>query len=242
MIFRPLKEENDKRTALEMSEKRKLEPLIKVLIDWINTELAEKRVIVKDLGEDLYDGQVLQMLVEKLSNLKISSSNKLHLGESSQKQNLKHILDLINSIMDIHPLMSKWKVEDIYEKDLIAILHLLVAIVKHFKAPVALPENITIRVIIIQKKKKLEKITITEKITGSANSTDETIKKERDAFDTLFDHAPEKLELVKKSLLTFMRKHLEKLKIKINDLDSQVYILTLFILLNIRPIKLKKPN
>jgi hypothetical protein len=63
---------------------------------------------------------------------------------------------------------------------------------------------------------------VTEKITGSANSTDDAIKKERDAFDTLFDHAPDKLELVKKSLLTFMRKHLDKLKIEINDLDSQV--------------------
>jgi parvin len=151
LIVQKFKEENDKRTALEISERRKLEPLIKVLIDWINTELAEKRVIVKDLEEDLYDGQILQMLIEKLSNLKISS-NKLHLGESSQKQNLKHILDLINSIMDIHPLMSKWKAEDIYEKDLIAMLHLLVAIVKHFKVPITLPENITIRVIIIQVK------------------------------------------------------------------------------------------
>jgi parvin len=36
--------------------------LFKVLIDWINNELADKRVIVKDLQEDLYDGQIIQML------------------------------------------------------------------------------------------------------------------------------------------------------------------------------------
>lgn len=33
-----------------------------VLIDWINSELEEDRIIVKDLEEDCYDGQVLQKL------------------------------------------------------------------------------------------------------------------------------------------------------------------------------------
>jgi parvin len=45
-----------------MSEKKKLEPLIKILVDWMNQELAEKRVIIKDLQEDLYDGQIIQLL------------------------------------------------------------------------------------------------------------------------------------------------------------------------------------
>lgn len=57
-----LKEENEERSALEMSEKKKLEPLIKLLIDWMNQELADKRVIIKDLQEDLYDGQIIQLL------------------------------------------------------------------------------------------------------------------------------------------------------------------------------------
>jgi hypothetical protein len=102
------------------------------LIDWINSELADKRIIVKDISEDLYDGQILQMLIgksiclldtykhqivkrilclEKLSGQKLSQESKINLGELSQKQNLKHILDFINQIMDIHPMMSKWKVE-----------------------------------------------------------------------------------------------------------------------------------
>jgi hypothetical protein len=52
--------------------------------------------------------------IEKLSGQKLSLDGqeaKINLGEISQKQNLKHILDFINHIMDIHPLMSKWKVE-----------------------------------------------------------------------------------------------------------------------------------
>jgi len=34
-----------------------------VLIDWINDELADFRIIVKDLEEDLFDGQILQKLI-----------------------------------------------------------------------------------------------------------------------------------------------------------------------------------
>ncbi|GFQ92300.1 beta-parvin, partial [Trichonephila clavata] len=41
----------------------KLKELINVLIDWINDELASYRIIVKDIEEDLYDGQVLQKLL-----------------------------------------------------------------------------------------------------------------------------------------------------------------------------------
>lgn len=32
--------------------------LIAVLIEWVNDELADQRIIVKDVEEDLYDGQV----------------------------------------------------------------------------------------------------------------------------------------------------------------------------------------
>lgn len=36
---------------------------LQVLIDWINDVLVEERIIVKQLEEDLYDGQVLQKLL-----------------------------------------------------------------------------------------------------------------------------------------------------------------------------------
>ena len=34
-----------------------------VLLEWINEELSDHRIIVKDIEEDMYDGQVLQKLV-----------------------------------------------------------------------------------------------------------------------------------------------------------------------------------
>lgn len=53
---------------------------VQVLIDWINSELEEDRIIVKDLEEDCYDGQVLQKLFgENLVSLPshISLNDKL---------------------------------------------------------------------------------------------------------------------------------------------------------------------
>lgn len=44
----------------------KLRELIAVVIEWINDELADQRIIVKDLEEDLYDGQILQKLLGML--------------------------------------------------------------------------------------------------------------------------------------------------------------------------------
>ncbi len=58
-------EENEERSMVEPKsmEDIKLKALIAVLVDWINDELAEHRMIVQNVDEDLYDGQVLQKLL-----------------------------------------------------------------------------------------------------------------------------------------------------------------------------------
>lgn len=45
---------------------------LQVLIDWINDVLVEERIIVKQLEEDLYDGQVLQKLLGESSPQKVT--------------------------------------------------------------------------------------------------------------------------------------------------------------------------
>ena len=37
--------------------------LFKVLLDWINDELSELRIVLRDITEDLYDGQILAILM-----------------------------------------------------------------------------------------------------------------------------------------------------------------------------------
>lgn len=46
----------------------KLKALIAVLVEWINDELAEHRIIVQNVDDDLYDGQVLQKLLGNPKN------------------------------------------------------------------------------------------------------------------------------------------------------------------------------
>jgi parvin len=73
-------EENEERSMIEPRsfEEPKLKELIAVLIEWINDELADQRIIVKDIEEDLYDGQVLQKLLGKLWEYGNERSNTLH--------------------------------------------------------------------------------------------------------------------------------------------------------------------
>jgi len=58
-------EENEERSMVEPKsmEDVKLKALISVLVEWINDELAEHRIIVQNVDDDLYDGQVLQKLL-----------------------------------------------------------------------------------------------------------------------------------------------------------------------------------
>lgn len=54
----------------------------------------------------------------------------------------------------------------------------------------------------------------------TATYNDVGMRCEPDAFDTLFDQAPDKLAIVKRSLVTFVNKHLNKHNFEIEDLGT----------------------
>lgn len=60
--------ENESRAIIDNSSRNSPEfkDLVRTLVNWVNDELNDQRIIVKDLEQDLYDGQVLGRLVEKL--------------------------------------------------------------------------------------------------------------------------------------------------------------------------------
>uniref|UniRef100_A0A8C1BXR9 Parvin, alpha a n=1 Tax=Cyprinus carpio carpio TaxID=630221 RepID=A0A8C1BXR9_CYPCA len=198
-------EENEVRTMVDPNSKndQKLQELMKVLIDWINDVLVGERIIVKDLAEDLYDGQVLQKLFEKLEGEKLNVAEVTQ-SEIAQKQKLQTVLERINDALKVSTRSIKWNVDSVHAKSIVAILHLLVELSQHFRAPIRLPDHVSIQVV-------------------------------RDAFDTLFDHAPDKLNVVKKTLITFVNKHLNKLNLEVAELDTQfadgVYLVLLMGLL-----------
>ncbi|GIY95497.1 beta-parvin [Caerostris extrusa] len=201
----------------------KLKELINVLIDWINDELASYRIIVKDIEEDLYDGQVLQKLLEKLMDVKIDVVEVTQ-SEEGQKIKLKRVLEAANNVLGISNWnqQAKWNVESIHSKNVVAILHLLVSLARHFRAPIRLPENVVVNVVVVQKRDgMLHTRTVAEELTSTYD--DLGMRVERDAFDTLFDHAPQQLQLVKKSLVSFANKHLNKINLEVTDLETQFH-------------------
>lgn len=88
-----------------------------------------------------------------------------------------------------------WSVESVHSKNLISILHLLVSLARYFRAPIRLPENVVIKVIVVTKK---DGILTSRRVPEELTSTydDLGLRCERDAFDTLFDHAPDKLQVI----------------------------------------------
>uniref|UniRef100_A0A3Q0QVC1 Parvin, beta n=1 Tax=Amphilophus citrinellus TaxID=61819 RepID=A0A3Q0QVC1_AMPCI len=216
-----LLEENAERIMLDPTSRDnpKFKDLLKVLIDWINNELEEERIIVKDLEEDCYDGQVLQKLFEKLSGRKLNVAEVTQ-SEIGQKQKLQTVLEAVNDVLRPHGWTVEWSVDSIHSKNLVAIVYLLVALAMHFQAPIRLPEHVSVQVVVVKKR---------EGILQTALLTKE------DAFDTLLDHAPDKLNVVKTSLITFVNKHLNKLNLEVTELESQfadgVYLILLMGLL-----------
>uniref|UniRef100_A0A8C4RTI5 Parvin, alpha b n=1 Tax=Erpetoichthys calabaricus TaxID=27687 RepID=A0A8C4RTI5_ERPCA len=229
-------EENEVRTMVDPNSKNdpKLQELMKVLIDWINDVLVGERIIVKDLAEDLYDGQVLQKLFEKLEGERLNVAEVTQ-SEIAQKQKLQTVLEKINDTLKVSTRSIKWNVDSVHAKSLVAILHLLIALSQHFRAPIRLPDHVSIQVVVVQKREGiLQSRQIQEEITGNTEYVS-CIAVKRDAFDTLFDHAPDKLNVVKKTLITFVNKHLNKLNLEVTELDTQfadgVYLVLLMGLL-----------
>ncbi|XP_056633977.1 beta-parvin isoform X2 [Diorhabda sublineata] len=229
-------EDNEERCMIAQRayDDPKFYELLNVLKEWINDELASQRIIVQDLSEDLYDGQVLQKLLEKLTGDKFDVPEVTQ-SEEGQKQKLMVVLDHFNKVLGIQKLShNKWNVESIHSKNIVAITHLLVALARHFRPPVRLPEHVSVEVVVVQKANgRLIHKTVRESLTKAYD--DVGMRCERDAFDTLFDHAPDKLQVVKKSLVTFVNKHLNKMNFEVTEIESQfhdgVYLIMLMGLL-----------
>ncbi|CAH3141208.1 unnamed protein product [Pocillopora meandrina] len=220
-------DENEERSMVEPAslENKKLKELKEVLLDWINDELSEQRIVLRDITEDLYDGQILAVLMDKLAGIKLSEFEEVTQSVESQKAKLSILLEHVNKLLGVPQHRAKWSANAIHGKDIVAILHLLVALAHHFQCPRKLPGGVRINMVVVQKKGGiLLPNRIVEEITAPNEGEDvQNGKPERDAFDALFDNAPEKLNVVKKSLQVFVNKHLAKLSLEVVDIDSQFH-------------------
>lgn len=137
----------------------------------------------------------INFILEKLTGEKLDVPEVTQ-SEEGQKQKLAVVLCAANRVLGRYP-PYKWSVESIHSKNIVAILHLLVGLARLFRAPVRLPERVAVQVVVVRKKDgQLLHRTVREELTTTYD--DLGMRCERDAFDTLFDHAPDKLAVVKK--------------------------------------------
>lgn len=230
-----LEEGEEKRFLTQKSrEDPRVKEIITLLINWLNEELAPQRIVVKHIQEDLYDGQIIQKLIEKLANVKIEVP-EVSQSEEGQRQKLHIVIETVNRLIAQGQYeKAKWNADIIHNKDVVAIMQLLIAIAVFYRAPVRFPEYVDVEVLVVQKKdNQLKTRYDTEQLTST--QTELGIRGERDAFDTLFDYGPDKLAHVKSSLLAFCNKHLNKINLEVSDLENQfqdgVYLVLLMGLL-----------
>lgn len=197
-----------------------VQQLIQSLVEWLNETLEDRRIIIKNLIEDLYDGQVLGELIEVLEGTKIDIVALA--SPILQKGRLRLVLKIISDKTGIAEDQAKWNVEAIHSKDAVAILHILVALARHYRIRQTIPKNVKVRRIRLkQHLDRLETVLFEETITGEEEYLvpgDET--SDRDVFDRLFEAAPEKLNTVKTSLLVFVNKHLSEMEVQLTRIEG----------------------
>lgn len=72
-------------------------------------------------------------------------------SEEGQRHKLSVVLNAATQVLGL-PRWSqqKWSVESIHSKNLVSILYLLVNLVRHFRAPLRLPENVNVETVVVK--------------------------------------------------------------------------------------------
>lgn len=147
-------DEGQERSIIERAsmESAEVKGLFGSLISWINEELVNQRILVRNIADDLYDGQILQNLAEKLAGIKLEHPEVTQ-SEFGQMQRLKEVVATINQLLGVSEsfVKAQWTAELIHNKDVIAITRLLVALAKQFKAGIRLADGVFLTVIVVRK-------------------------------------------------------------------------------------------
>uniref|UniRef100_A0A3Q3VXQ4 Calponin-homology (CH) domain-containing protein n=1 Tax=Mola mola TaxID=94237 RepID=A0A3Q3VXQ4_MOLML len=122
----------------------KFENLKEVLVDWINSTLKPKNIRIQHVEEDLYDGLVLHHLLSRLAGVHLSVE-EIVLTSTAQIRKLEVILEELDKRLGLQDgSQIKWNVKLIHSKDLLATIHLLVAMVRCFQPNLDLPPNVKV--------------------------------------------------------------------------------------------------
>ncbi|XP_010632658.1 gamma-parvin isoform X2 [Fukomys damarensis] len=162
--------------------------------------------------------QVCRTAKEKLAGLKLEAE-EIALNAASQRRKLEVVLGAVDQSLRAVAPLNRWSVDAIFSKDLLATLHLLVALARHFQPDLALPPDVRVEVVTIESTKSgLKSEKSVELLTDSRTDKDQAPK---DIFDELFKLAPEKVGSMKEAIVSFVNQKLERLGLSVQDLDTQ---------------------
>ncbi|KAM8861381.1 gamma-parvin isoform 3-T3 [Synchiropus picturatus] len=200
----------------------KLEKLKEVLLDWINRSLKVEHIVVQSLEEDLYDGLVLHHLLARLAGVRLPLE-EIALSRSAQIHKLERILRELEptlSLREDEPV--RWSVELIHQKDLLATLHLLVAMATRFQPELPLPADVQVEVLELQVSKNGIRSEVTTQVLTGPSSDSLSKSHGGDAVDRLLKQEAHKVDLVKKALINFVNQAMAPLGLQVADLDQQL--------------------
>uniref|UniRef100_A0A8C6PLM9 Parvin, gamma n=1 Tax=Nothobranchius furzeri TaxID=105023 RepID=A0A8C6PLM9_NOTFU len=200
-----------------------LDKLKEALVDWINRTLKPEHIVVQSVEEDLYDGLVLHHLLSRFASIHLSLE-EIALTSSAQIRKLEVILEELNKrlgLQDSSPI--KWNVKLIHNKDLLATIHLLVAMVKAFQPELILPPNVKVEVVAVEVSQSSGCGTFSCFRSAPSNTFFLLSRHPGvDPIEQLLKLEANKVNTVKKALLHFVNQNLATLGLQVADMDKQL--------------------
>uniref|UniRef100_H3DEW5 Parvin, gamma n=1 Tax=Tetraodon nigroviridis TaxID=99883 RepID=H3DEW5_TETNG len=205
------------------------------LVDWINTTLKPEHIVVQSLEEDLYDGLVLHHLLCELAGVHLPVE-EIALSSAAQIRKLELILEELNKHLGPEDDSKlKWNFKVIHNKDLLATIHLLVAMVNRFQPELNLPPNVKVEVVVVEvggsgikSRTEMEVLTDDRKLTQHVDSLNRNggsdslgSAQKEDPIDQLLKLEVHKVNTVKQAILHFINQKVSNMGLQVVDMDTQ---------------------
>uniref|UniRef100_A0A673IZZ6 Parvin, gamma n=1 Tax=Sinocyclocheilus rhinocerous TaxID=307959 RepID=A0A673IZZ6_9TELE len=130
-----------------------LNKLKEAVVEWINKTLKIKHIVVRTLEEDLYDGLSVHVLIPgRVAGVQLHIE-EIALSTDAQVRKLEVILTALNETLGLNEetymstVLQPCHLSVIHSRDLLATMHLLVVMARHFQPDLVLPVNVSVDVI-----------------------------------------------------------------------------------------------
>ncbi|CAJ1056253.1 gamma-parvin [Xyrichtys novacula] len=202
----------------------KLKKLKEALLYWINSTLKLEHIVVQSLEEDLYDGLVLHHLLSRLAGVTLSVE-EIAVTTTAQIRKLEVIMEELDKRLGLqNDREIKWNVKLIHNKDLLATIHLLVAMVRCFQPDLDLPPHVKVEVVMIEVTKNGIKSEVeTEVLTAASDAASGSLEntEREDPIEALLKLESHKVNTVKKAILHFVNQNMSTMGLQVADMEKQ---------------------